>query len=173
MWEDEDAVILQDSPLLLPRAGPKQKTEGEHTTALIKGIQRGGGYAYKIPDPVGSFKTNPRPFDVIACVGGKSIAIECKWAKEPKAFGLGEFSETQQKSLTSHLKAGGVSLAVLFTKYDGRIILLSWRWEEFCPKGQSHKKKELLRRIGDGEAWKKERDVFPIDWLGAYLMPSL
>ncbi|MBV6342414.1 hypothetical protein [Candidatus Magnetobacterium casense] len=74
---------------------------------VINSIKTLGGVAYKFPDAVrgevddgeGGKKQRfipPKPFDIIACIGGESIAIECKMIKEVKAFPLKAFCSAKE-----------------------------------------------------------------------------
>lgn len=142
---------------------PKRKKgkEGDYTAQLIKGFQRAGGWAYKIPDPVaGGYATNPRPFDLIACLEGVSIAVECKWQAEPKAFGEKQLKPHQIASLTRHSKAGGRSYVALFVKAGHRVSMLVWRIDEFLkPKTWG---KSLIEELVATKGYLSNDKAFPI-----------
>lgn len=144
------------------------KPEGHHTTELIKGFLKAKAYAHKIPDPVGSFKTSPRPWDVTACVMGQAIAIECKWLKAPKAFGISALRDVQVKNLAAWEKAGGRSYVVLFTKYNNRIHMLVWRFKTLAERVGSLSTKEVLSLLDGGHSYLSVNGAFPI---GAFLDP--
>lgn len=153
----------------IPSETPKRKKgkEGDYTTQLIKGFQRAGGWAYKIPDPVaGGYHTNPRPFDLIACVAGTSIAVECKWQVEPKAFGEKQLAPHQVASLTRHRKAGGRAYVALFVKAGHRVSMLVWGIDEFLkPKTWG---KPLIEELAKTQGYLSVDGAFPI---GAFLDP--
>lgn len=153
----------------IPSETPKRKKgkEGDYTTQLIKGFQRAGGWAYKIPDPVaGGYATNPRPFDLIACFEGVSIAVECKWQAEPKAFGEKQLKPHQVASLTRHSKAGGRSYVALFVKAGHRVSMLVWGIDEFLkPKTWG---KSLIEELAATKGYLSVDGAFPI---GAFLDP--
>ena len=165
MWEDSTPFYIPDPYEEIKKPSSKAKPEGEHTTSLIKGLHKIGAFAYKIPDPVGSYKVNPRPFDVIACYQGKSIAIECKWIKQPKAFGMSSLRPVQINGLNKHQESGGLSLVVLFLKYRHKINMLVWDWQEFKNHNGTYKKYELLEGLENGKASQKTGGIFTATWL--------
>lgn len=148
------------------RSGPKP--EGTHTTGLIKGFLKAKAYAHKIPDPVGSFKTSARPWDVTACLQGRAIAIECKWLKAPKAFGISALREVQVKNLAAWERAGGSSYVVLFTKYNNRIHMLVWPFKDLTERGGSVSTRIILSLLDGGYSYLSVNGAFPI---GAFLDP--
>lgn len=153
----------------IPSETPKRKKgkEGDYTTQLIKGFQRAGGWAYKIPDPVaGGYATNPRPFDLIACLEGVSIAVECKWQPEPKAFGAKQLADHQIQHLKYHEKAGGRSYVALFVKAGHRVSMLVWRIDEFLkPKTWG---KSLIEELAATKGYLSVDGAFPV---GPFLDP--
>lgn len=142
-----------------------RKKEGEHTTSLIKGIRAAGGVAWKIPDPVGCYKTVERPFDVFGGYQGRLLAIECKWMNKPAAFGLRHLAEHQIKALNDCHKIGAKCFVVLFTKFEKRIHMLVYRWETFRKLTKSHSKDSMLTAIGRGASTKKRGNAFSATWL--------
>jgi penicillin-binding protein-related factor A (putative recombinase) len=148
---------------------PKRKKgkEGDYTTYLIKGFQRAGGWSYKIPDPVaGGYKTNTRPFDIITCLDGASLAVECKWQAEPKAFGAKQLADHQIESLKRHEKAGGRSYVALFVKAGHRVSMLVWRINEFLK--QKTWGKSVIEELAATKGYQSKDGAFPI---GAFQDP--
>ena len=98
-----------------------KKMESKFTTMLRKTFEERGGFFYKIPDASSAQRFMiKKPFDVIACVNGRSVAIECKYLSEPKAFGISSLSEHQIDSLEKHAISGGLSLVVFECKFGPR-----------------------------------------------------
>lgn len=150
---------------------PKRKKgkEGDYTTYLIKGFFCNGGEAIKLADPtpsVGAYRTNKRPYDVRACLDGASLAIECKWQAEPKAFGAKQLADHQIESLKRHEKAGGRSYVALFVKAGHRVSMLVWRINEFLkPKTWG---KAVIEELAATKGYRSKDGAFPI---GAFQDP--
>lgn len=143
-----------------------RKKEGLYTKPLVDGICAAGGWAAKIPDPVGCYTTVSRPFDVFGVwVDGSMIAIECKWMKEPAAFGKRHLEDHQIEALDECLKRKALTFVVLFTKYKNRIHMLVWRWSVFRVKTQSYGKAFLINAIERGASTVTRKDIFPANWL--------
>jgi len=81
---------------------------------------------YKIPDgktvsPTGEVTTQKKPFDVLMCINGYSIAVEFKYQKGGKTFNLDSRLEPHQRtSLLAHRKSRGYSCVILAHKPTGK-----------------------------------------------------
>jgi len=98
------------------------------TKDFIDSVNEDGHWAYKIPD-AGAMH-GKRPFDVVACVYGKFVAIEFKQYTTIKPFGVRELSEHQTEKLIEVEQAGGIGLVGLFIKGrngKGDYRLYTWR----------------------------------------------
>jgi len=71
----------------------------------IESIKSDDYWAYKIPDLPGP--TTKKPFDIVASIGGKSVAIESKFLKDYKRFGREIFRPHQFQALTKFSLSGG------------------------------------------------------------------
>lgn len=108
--------------------------ESTFTTEVIRSIRRDGGWVYKIPDAptsriTGMRFTASKPFDLVACMDGRLVAIECKQIKKWKAFGMNDMRTSQLVNLPSVIKAGGrsfVFLNVRIARKENRLIFLDW-----------------------------------------------
>ena len=82
------------------------------SSELVPAFNKRGCYAYKIPDPPSAFGgshtrfTKKRPYDFVACIGGKYMAGEAKLIKKMGAFGWGHLKEHQQEGLQSVIDNG-------------------------------------------------------------------
>jgi hypothetical protein len=97
------------------------KKEGIYTTAFIRWLNK-DGFAFKIPDPSpGGYATVKRPFDVVGLYEGHYYAYECKWIKEPAAFGGRHLRPHQIDGLNKVKANGGHPSTVLFTRYNKKV----------------------------------------------------
>lgn len=109
--------------------------EATFTTELIRSFRKDKSWIYKIPDAPTSRLTGLRftaskPCDLVLCLGGKFVAIECKQIKKWKAFSIGDMRTSQIVNLPAVIKSGGrafVFLNVRIAKEKvNRIIVLDW-----------------------------------------------
>ena len=77
-------------------------------TQVAKVLKERG--VYHFPPIMGGYGSSGVP-DIVACVGGRFVAIECK-------AGPGRLTELQKKNLTDIKKGGGVAIVV----NDGELI---------------------------------------------------
>lgn len=75
---------------------------------------------YHFPPMMGGYGSSGVP-DIVACVGGKFVAIECK-------AGAGRLTELQKKNLTDIIKSGGTALVVNDGEpIDAPVVLLHYK----------------------------------------------
>jgi hypothetical protein len=104
------------------------KKEGIYTTAFIRWLNK-DGFAFKIPDPSpGGYATVKRPFDVVCVGSGYFYAYECKWMKEPAAFGERHLRPHQIEGLNKVKANGGFPGVVLFTRYNKKVRALTFEY---------------------------------------------
>ena len=77
-------------------------------TQVVKVLKEYG--AYYFPPVTGGYGSSGVP-DIVACIGGKFLAIECK-------AGAGRLTELQKKNLVDIQKQGGIAIVV----NDGELI---------------------------------------------------
>lgn len=73
-----------------------------------------------------------RPCDMIACLDGKLIAIEGKFQKEFKAFGMKQIRDSQILNLDAITQGGGLAfifLNIWIPNKENRLII--WEWTHF------------------------------------------
>lgn len=124
--------------------------EAHCTKELINSFISKSIWAYKIPD---SYDMVERPFDVVVNYKGQAVAIECKFYREFKAFGLSQIRDSQIRNLNSFTNSEGYAFIILFVRgntakeVEGRYNrMYLFEWESFrdrCSEA-SYKKKELL-----------------------------
>lgn len=90
---------------------------------------------------------SPRPCDNITLLDGRLLAIEGKFQKSFKAFGMGQIRDSQVLNLDAITQGGGVAsifLNIWIPREENRLII--WEWSDFKEKTRngSIKKKELL-----------------------------
>lgn len=112
--------------------------ETEFTNYFRKTIREGlGAFAYKIPDDNSNTFKMARPFDLVACLKGKAIAIEFKWKAKPSSINQKTLSGNQHEALKEFEEAGGLALVGLFVKVKrGDVRLLIWTYSDFVARGR-------------------------------------
>lgn len=123
------------------------KQEMAFCTALKHAFKAKGHFFFKLPDsPSAKRFMIPKPFDIMACVNGASVAFEAKALRQYEAFGRRHLRESQIKGLDDHARAGGLSYVILEVKAGrGDYRMLFWRWDHFVKATEdgSIKKAEL------------------------------
>ena len=110
---------------------------------IVKSLIRRGQWCYKLPDDMGGSKFSlKRPFDLIANIRSKSVAIEVKLIKGYKAFGLRHFQDHQPIELEKHGRS--FVFLVIWEPRDTRLIIFDWNWLYPVLKSGSLKKSQLL-----------------------------
>lgn len=87
-----------------------------------------------------------RPFDQVVCYQGRYIALEGKFQKSFKAFGMSQIRDSQVLGLNAVTQGGGIALIALniwIPRQENRLII--WPWQEFKKRTtiSSYKKPEL------------------------------
>jgi len=132
-----------------PRKRKSTINEASCTTELVKSFKKKGHFLYKIPD---GLDMTDRPFDCTGCVNGKAIAIECKFQRDFRAFGMRSIRESQIRCLNEFEAANGQAFICLFIRgnleglgYFNRVIFFTWKeFKEYTGKQNSYKKEVLL-----------------------------
>lgn len=90
---------------------------------------------------------SPRPCDLLACVSGKLVAVEAKFQRDFKAFGIKHIRDSQVLNLDFINQGGGMGFIFLniFIPYKENRLLI-WEWNQFkkITANGSIKKKELM-----------------------------
>lgn len=138
---DEFGHLAVDIPRQKTKHVKKTKPEGVYTTKLIKGFEQASNAASdKIPDPVGSYKTTPRPFDCFATLEGRSVVYECKYFKGYQAVGLRHLREKQKLRLKAHYNAGALACVVAFFKVAHRVRMVVIPFNQLAQTGTIRKR---------------------------------
>jgi len=117
--------------------------EANFNTEIVNSIKDAGHWAYKIPDMPrvpGLLRFIPdKPCDIIASVGGRTVAIESKQFKKWQALGMRHLEDSQIKNLDEIVKDGGKGFIFLNIRIKGDKELgikrenkcLIFEWNEF------------------------------------------
>lgn len=121
-------------------------------TQLRDSFRNFGAFFYKIPDTGGSevrFQIK-KPFDAFVVLRGTPIAIEAKFQREYKAFGIKQLKDHQIEAL-EEFSRHGESYVMLNIKHQGdrekglkrmnRLLIFYW---EYFKQKETYKKAELL-----------------------------
>jgi len=130
--------------------------ENEVNTEIVNSIKRMGYWAYKIPDPsansFGKVQATVRPFDIIASINGKSVAIETKIITTPyKKFSIDMLEPHQITNLSEHDGYGFVFLNLRryvrmgpLKESTNTLFIWDWvKWSDFLMHGISFNANEL------------------------------
>ncbi len=134
--------------------------EQTFTTDLKASFIKHGAFFFKIPDmPHGaggmtSFDIK-KPFDAVALYRGRAIAIEAKFLKEYKSFGLKDLRPNQIDGLNWWEMQGGESYVMLNVRRPNNPLtgskrcnrLMIFPWKEFKNREKNYFKDELVKRI--------------------------
>lgn len=134
--------------------------EADFTSEVMASIREIGGWCYKIADSPTSWTrgitkfTPDKPCDVVACLDGVMVAIECKQLKKFAAFGRTQMRESQITALTEIVAAGGKGYVFLNIrikaikgkqKHENRLIIFDWdKWGDRLSGNDTIKQKDLL-----------------------------
>jgi len=136
----------------------KTKPEGTYTKKLQDGFDaEPDGACNKIPDPVGSYKTTPRPFDCFATLAGRCVVFEAKYSNQYEAASYRKLRDTQKVNLTKYQKAGAIACVVWFYKVGSRVRMVVIPFEELKQAG-TIPKREIINRPYDVV----KKGVFPV-----------
>lgn len=119
--------------------------------------------------------TASKPCDLVACIDGNFVAIECKQIKKWKAFGLGDMRPSQLVNLPAVVKSGGkafVFLNVRIARKENRLIILDWEtWGPRLERG-SIKARDLQNMTFAYPSTKDDKVFFDLtalyDWINLF-----
>lgn len=89
---------------------------------------------------------SPRPFDNITLIDGKLIAIEGKFQKSFKAFGMSQIRDSQKLNLDAVTHGGGAAfifLNIWIPRQENRLIIFDWTSFKSRTAHSSYKMAEL------------------------------
>ena len=134
--------------------------EATFSSELMESLRLMGAWCYKIADSPASWTkgitrfTPEKPCDIIACLGGTMIGIECKQLKKFQAFGRTQMRDSQVKALGEIVAAGGKGYVFLNIrikaikgkqKPENRLIVFDWaKWGERLSGNDTIKQKDLM-----------------------------
>ena len=96
--------------------------ETKFTKCFTDSLNARGHYAYKIPDtpPSSGLRfTTKKPYDVVASIGGRFVAIEVKLITKYKAFGMRDLRPNQIEGLEAALNSKGAAFVLLNVRIAG------------------------------------------------------
>jgi hypothetical protein len=114
--------------------------ESNFNTEIVKSVKHHGWFAHKLMDMPASMMVRTRfvptkPCDILACIKGRMVGIECKQIKKWQGFSLRFLRENQIEALDEIKKAGGVSIVLVnvrippekgISKRENRLIVINW-----------------------------------------------
>ena len=133
--------------------------ESNFTSEVMESLRQRGVWCYKIADSPASWTkgitrfTPEKPCDIVACVGGKFISIECKQLKKFEAFGRTQIRESQIQAANDIVRAGGKAFIFLnirikavsgLRKHVNRLIIFDWGGSGELLSTDTIKKDELF-----------------------------